>query len=184
MSYIVTDFRGLGTIGAAAAGATAGGDAGGDAGGGLDVGGLVTGIGGALTSAIGGAINLANNFGLWRQQRRDAAGQREDAWAAELDSINQGSLKTQMSAEEMAAQNAVIVEQNRMLSEQERIMGHERSALEYEMRRGEVQAGQQARTAEAMRFRMPTWGWYALAGVGVAAVIGAGALYGVKSEES
>jgi len=129
MSYIVTDPNALGTVGSAAAsGAQVGGEAGG--GGGVDVGGVIGAAGSALTTIVGGAINLANNIGLWRQQRRDVAAAREDAWAAEMGAINQGRLNAQMTAEELAAQNAVIEEQNRLVAEQERIMGHERSALE------------------------------------------------------
>lgn len=180
MSYVVTDSRGLGTNGAVA-GAVAGGQSGGD--GGSSAGGLISGIGGALTSAVVGAINLASNIGLWRQQRRDIAGQREDAWAAEIGAINNENLLRMQSAEELAAQNVVIAEREQLIDEQERVMAHERSAIEFEMSRAELRAEQQARTAEAMRFRMPTWGWWALAGVGVASVIGFGAYFGVKSEE-
>lgn len=183
MSYIVTDAHGLGTIGdAAVAGATTGGEAGG--GGGVDAGAGIGAAAGVLSSVVGGVINLVSNIGLWRQQRRDIAGSREDAWAAELASINQGNLNAQMSAEEMAAQNVVIAEQARFLAEREREIGHERAAIEFEMRRGDLQAAQRARLAEATRFRMPTWGWYTLAGVGVAAVVGASAYYGVKVEEN
>ena len=183
MSYIVTDARGMGTVGSAAtAGAQAGGEAGG--GGGVNVGAVIGSAGSALTSIVGGAINLANNIGLWRQQRRDVAAAREDAWAAEIDALNYDNLLAAQSAEELAAQNAVIEERNRQMAEQERIIGHERSALESQIRRAELEAERQQRAAAAMQFRMPTWGWFAVAGVGILAIVGAGAYMGLKSEES
>jgi len=180
MSYIVTDFRGIGISGASAGAQTSE-----EVVSGVDgLGGIISTAGSAASSIVGGAINLANNIGLWRQQRRDVAGQREDSWAAEVDSLNHESLLAAQSAEELAARNAVIEEQNREIAERERIMGHERSALEAQIRRSELEAARQQRAAAAMRFRMPTWGWYALAGVGVLTIIGAGAYVGLKSEES
>jgi uncharacterized coiled-coil protein SlyX len=163
MSYIVTDARGLGDV---------------------DVGSVIGGAGSALTSVVGGAINLATNIGLWRQQRRDVAGQREAAWDEEIDALNYDNLLAAQSAEELAAQNAAIEEQNRVIAEQERIMGHERASLNAQIRRAEIEAERQQRAAAAMQFRMPTWGWFALAGVGVLAIAGAGAYMGLKSEES
>jgi uncharacterized coiled-coil protein SlyX len=183
MSYIVTGARGMGTVGSAATtGAQTGGQAGG--GSGVNVGGVIGSAGSALTSIVGGAINLANNIGLWRQQRRDVAGAREDAWAAEVDALNYDNLLAAQSAEELAAQNAAIEEQNRVIAEQERVLGHEQAALQAQIRRAEIETARRQRAAEAMRFRMPTWGWFALAGVGVLAIAGAGAYMGLKSEES
>jgi hypothetical protein len=184
MSYILTNSCGMGTVGSAA---TAGAKAGGKAGGGgssVDAGAVVGAAGSALTAIVGGAINLANNIGLWRQQARDISAAREDAWSVEIDSINYNNLLAAQSAEELAAQNAVIEERNRQLAEQERIIGHEMSALEFQMRRSELEAERQQRAAAARQFRMPTWGWFAVAGVGVLAIAGAGAYMGFKSEES
>lgn len=181
MSYVVIDSRGMGTS-AAVSGAQVGAEAG--SGGGASAGGVVDAAASALSTIVGGAINLANNIGLWRQQRRDVASQREDSWAAEVDALNREDLLRLQSAEELAAQNAVIEERNRALDEQERAMARERAALENQISRSRLEAEQQQRAAIAGQFRMPTWGWFAIAGVSVVAIAGVGAYMGLKSEEN
>ncbi|MHC4702353.1 MAG: hypothetical protein ACYTFQ_17435 [Planctomycetota bacterium] len=156
MSYIVADTNGMGFIDEAAS---------------------------AAGSIVGGAIELASNIGLLRQQRRDAAAIREDVWAAEFGQMQYDRYIEAQNAEVLAAQNAVAEEHAQFIEEQERIVGLERQALQAEIRRGELEAERRAREEAAMSFKMPTWGWVALAGVGIAIVIGAGAYAGAQAGE-
>ncbi|MHC4119735.1 MAG: hypothetical protein ACYSWO_19735 [Planctomycetota bacterium] len=157
MSYIVADTNGMGFIDEAAS---------------------------AAGSIVGGAIELASNIGLLRQQRRDIAALREDAWSSEFGQMQYDRYIEAQNAEVLAAQNAVAEEHAQFIEEQERIVGLERQALQAEIRRGELEAERRAREEAAMSFKMPTWGWFALAGVGIAIVIGAGAYAGAQAGES
>mgnify|MGYP001827899708 CR=1 FL=1 len=156
MSYVVTDSSGMGFISEALS---------------------------AVGSIVGGAIELASTKEALRAQRSAAAAYREEAWAAEYGDIEYARFIEAQNAEVLAAQNEIVEEQNRILEEQERIVGHERVALEAEIRRGELEAERRAREEAALSFKMPTWGLVALAGLGIAAVVGAGAFMGLQSAE-
>lgn len=145
--------------------------------------GFISEIASAAGSVIGGAIELSSNIGIWRQQRRDAAALREDAWAAEFGAMQYDRLLEMQNAEVLRTQNQIADERARLIEEQERIVGLERVALQAQIRRDELEAERRAREEAAMSFKMPTWGWFALAGVGIAVIVGAGAFVGAQSAE-
>lgn len=137
----------------------------------------------AAGSVIGGAIELASTIGALRSERRSIAALREDAWAAEFGALQYDRLLAIQNDEILRTQNEIAEERARIVEEQERIVGLERMALQAEIRRDELEAERRAREEAALSFKMPTWGWFALAGVGIAAIVGAGAVAGASAAE-
>ncbi len=135
----------------------------------------------AAASLVTGAVGLAYGIGAMRDQRRASAGYRESVWADTMGAINQGNLLAQQDAEVLAAQNVIAGEQESQFREQRREIGEQTQALRSQIGRDRMQAQDAARLADAMRFRLPTWGWWVIAGAGVAAVIGGAAFFATRS---
>jgi len=156
MSYVATDSQGMGFIVEAAA---------------------------AVVSIVTGAIDLSTQKEAIREQRRLLAQGREDAWAAELGDIEHARYLRAQDAQVLAAQNTVTEERSALLEEQERVVGHERAALQAQIRRNQLIAARRAREQAAQTFKMPTWAWVALAGIGIAAGIGTGAFVALSKKD-
>lgn len=156
MSYVTTDAQGMGFVTEAAA---------------------------AVVSIVTGAIDLSSQKEALREQRRLAAQGREDAWAAELGDIEHARYLRAQDAQVLSAQNTITEERNALLAEQERVVGHERAALEAQIRRNQLVAERRAREQAAQTFKMPTWAWVALAGIGIVAGVGTGAFMAVSKEK-
>ena len=161
MSYVVTTDGALGSAGQIATGAV-----------------------GAAANVATGLINLIYGSRAREAQQEELAAGREGAFSSWQSDREMAALLAQQDAEVRRAQDAILSEQEAEAEARAREIRGESANLRAQIDRDRRNAERRALEAHAMRWRMPTWGWWALGGVAVASVVGVSAFVATRVEES